>query len=345
MEIKMNRFQFAKPNGQRRTLRSFMLGVIFFALGVFSARLWPTHVHPPNTDIVSGEIASPIRLGQNGLINPLLEYATADNQYSEIISLSNDLNGRAMTEIENGKVSDIGVFFQDLNSGRWAGVNQNERFSPASLLKVPVMMTYLKLAEAQPAILNKSVVYDGSFDDNALEDFKPLKALQIGYSYTVSDLLRFMIGYSDNNADELLYTMGMTNDEFDKTFTDIGLPVPTSTNDFLSPRLYSRFFRVLYNQTYLDQEMSQKGLGLLALADFPQGLTAGVPEEITVAQKFGEHEFQDGTEELHDCGIVYRPQHPYVLCVMTKGNDFEALTSAIRNVSQSVWSKDQNLLR
>jgi len=27
--------------------------------------------------------------------------------------------------------------------------------------------------------------------------------------------------------------------------------------------------------------------------------------------------------QLHDCGIVYYPETPYLLCVMTKGWNFE----------------------
>ena len=38
--------------------------------------------------------------------------------------------------------------------------------------------------------------------------------------------------------------------------------------------------------------------------------------------------------QLHDCGIVYYPQHPDLLCVMTKGPDFERLDDIIRGVSQ-----------
>lgn len=327
--------------------KQIALAIIFFLLGGLASWLWLAYAAATTATAAapaSNQNAQPIRLGKKGLVNPLLEYTTADNQFSEITSFSNQLNGRVNAEIQNGNATDVAIFFQDLNSGRWAGVNASKKFSPASLLKVPVMMTYLKLAEADPEILQKSVFYDGSFDENAIEDIKPLKAIQPGYSYTVEELLHFMVGYSDNNADELLFTTGVTTDQFNKTYTDLGMSIPTSTQDFLSPRLYSRFFRVLYNSTYLGQAMSQKALELLAVSDFPQGLTAGVPENTTVAQKFGEHDFVGSTQkELHDCGIIYHPDRPYVLCVMTKGNDFTKLTSAIRDVSRTVWDSVPSL--
>ncbi len=315
-----------------------IIGLIFFVLGGLSSWLWFEYTAPTSgTSTISN--SRPIRLGAQGLVNPLLEYTTANNQFSEMKSISNSLFGRVVSEIDNGNASGIGVFLEDLTSARWGGTNQDKAFSPASLLKVPVMMTYFKLAETQPNLLNQTVTYDGSFNDNAKEDIKPIKSLQAGNSYTVDGLIKFMVEYSDNNAAALLFTTGVTTDQFNKTYTDIGLLAPTSTNDFMSSRQYSRFFRILYNGTYLGSAMSEKSLELLSYADFPQGITASVPENITVAQKFGEHDFLNGTKELHDCGIVYHPIRPYVLCIMTKGNDFTKLTSVIDDISRLAWQE------
>ncbi len=321
------------------TRAALVIGIALFALGALSSWLFSRYVL--SIDQSGGNVsnAHPIRLGQQGLVNPLLEYTTANNEFSEMRPLSNVFYGRAMSEISDDSASRVGVFFEDLTSARWAGVNQDQTFSPASLLKVPTMMTYFKLAESQPGLLSQTVTYDGSFDDNAREDIKPVKSIQAGNSYTVDDLIRFMIQYSDNNATALLFTTGVTTDEFNKTYTDIGLPVPTSTNDFVSPRMYSRFFRILYNTTYLNATSSEKALEFLTYADFPQGIMSGVPENIPVAEKFGEHEFPDGTKELHDCGIVYHPDRPYILCVMTKGDDFTKLTSVIADISRLAWQK------
>ena len=49
--------------------------------------------------------------------------------------------------------------------------------------------------------------------------------------------------------------------------------------------------------------------------------------------------------ELHDCGIIYYPNHPYFLCVMTKGADFPVLAGVIREVSQTAWEEVARLRR
>ncbi len=59
-----------------------------------------------------------------------------------------------------------------------------------------------------------------------------------------------------------------------------------------------------------------------------------------VAHKFGERSFLDKkTKQLHDCGIVYHPAKPYVLCVMTRGDDFDKLSAVLRSVSALVYQE------
>ena len=109
----------------------------------------------------------------------------------------------------------------------------------------------------------------------------------------------------------------------------------------MSVEEFATFFRVLYNATLLSKDMSEKALDLLARAEFKEGLVEGVPASVTVAHKFGERVFGSNGEikELHDCGIVYYPEHPYLLCVMTKGSSFEYLDDGIREISHIVYEK------
>jgi hypothetical protein len=78
-------------------------------------------------------------------------------------------------------------------------------------------------------------------------------------------------------------------------------------------------------------------------ATYNQGLVAGVPKNIAVAQKFGEALDSSNPNSpeinLSNCGIIYHPTHPYILCVMTKGKDINALTQTIASISSVVWSQ------
>ena len=148
-----------------------------------------------------------------------------------------------------------------------------------------------------------------------------------------------MIKSSDNNATLLLYQF-LGFDKTAETYKDLGLNPPQVDTDYqVSARQYATFFRILYNATYLSQSQSEKALSLLAEVDFKDGLVAGVPAGVVVAHKFGERHY-DGdvaVEQLHDCGIIYKQKHPYILCVMTRGRSVTELASVISQVSRTVY--------
>ena len=110
----------------------------------------------------------------------------------------------------------------------------------------------------------------------------------------------------------------------DKVFTDLGITIPgvRGTEDYMSVSDYASFFRILYNASYLTKDDSQKALDLLTKVDFADGIRAGVPKGVPVANKFGERSV-NGLQQLHDCGIVYYNNHPYLLCIMSRGSDFK----------------------
>jgi beta-lactamase class A len=146
--------------------------------------------------------AQQIRSGEGRYTNPLLECdvaqgainATKINFHGELAKFVGGINGSI-------GVSDVAVYFRDLNNGPAFGVKQDDLFIPASLLKVPVMMAYFKAAEKTPEILstNVSVPTDIlSVDIPQLEP--PEKRIEVGKQYSVEELITRMIVYSDNQS-------------------------------------------------------------------------------------------------------------------------------------------------
>ncbi len=278
------------------------------------------------------------------LINPLLACNAADASTStEFRPLETELKG-LIQKLTDGSDTIVSLYFKELSSGHQTAINENARYAPASLLKVPIMLAFYKVAESHPEVLKRTLTYTGSVDVNVEENFKPEKFIQPGKTYTVADLIEYMVIYSDNNA-MLLLRDAIDDRALSEVFIDLGLTVPTAGDDpdFINVKNYSRFFRVLYHATYLSRESSEKALELLTRDKPFKGIVAGVPEGITVAQKFGERDFTadtggDDKRELHDCGIVYDPGNPYLLCVMTRGKtSFENLSDIIRKISFAVY--------
>lgn len=111
-----------------------------------------------------------------------------------------------------------------------------------------------------------------------------------------------------------------------------------SEDDFLTVKRYASIYRILYNASFLNKEMSQSVLELLTKTRSPLGIDDGIPAGIPVAHKFGVRE-QFSSKQLHDCGIVYYPENHYILCIMTRGDDVTMLSSIIRDIATLVHTE------
>lgn len=265
-------------------------------------------------------------------INPLLECQTPASYNNVLDSLENEIRATIDSDYRQGKVSHVSVYFRDLNNGPWIGINEGEKFSPASLMKVPILISYLKAAETDPGLLQSKLTVTVLEGDVLPQNIKPEEVVASGQSYTVEDLLNRMIKFSDNlAANTLLQNSQLV--ELEKTYRQLGIVIPNgSAENFLSVRDYAAFFRVLYNASYLNREMSERALYMLSQSTFRDGIVAGVPSYVNVAHKFGERRLEDSVQ-LHDCGIVYRSNHPYLLCVMTRGDNFAKMKQVIKDIS------------
>jgi beta-lactamase class A len=158
-----------------------------------------------------------------------------------------------------------------------------------------------------------------------------------------------MVVYSDNEAAYLLQQAADPAD-LRAVYADLGITPPNfqNPNDTMSPETYARFFRFLYNGTYLDRASSERALEMMSESTFASGLVAGTPQGITISHKFGERLFAERddvpTAELHDCGIVYHPTHPYLLCVMTQGWERADLATTIQRIAGATYAGVDRML-
>jgi beta-lactamase class A len=287
-----------------------------------------------------GRFSSEKHLGDGHFTNPLLECITDETGGTarDLNISKSELTGYIQSIIQSGKVSDMSVYMRDLNNGPWLGVNEEEDFLGSSLLKVPVLISYLHEAEDNPDILQKKIAYTKkTIDDN--QYWNASKDIVVGQTYTVEELLGYMIDYSDNNATQLLVG-NLPPSELAATFSAFGLPQPSADQPYpVDVKAYASFFRVLFNASYLDEEHSEKALSILSRTEFDKGLNALLPSSVVISHKFGIRSDDDGLEQLHDCGIVYYPGHPYLLCIMSSGKDFDSMADSIAKVSRFVYDQ------
>lgn len=262
--------------------------------------------------------------------------------------LQDDIVDYIAAATSTGTVSEVAVQFRDLRDGPLFGINSSNAFAPASLLKLPIVMALFELDEDNPGALDRQVLYDKaalqkqfSIPEQINYDFTG-ETLQDGRTYSLRDLMQASITYSDNTAYYAL--IKFINEQYPggvayvaKALQELGVIDPrTPEEQTVTVRDYASLFRLLYNASYLNAADSQELLGWLAASTYNAGLVAGVPAGTVVANKFGER--LDGTiKQLHDCGIIYYPDNPYELCIMTKGSDWEVLKKTIADVSRMVY--------
>lgn len=276
------------------------------------------------------------------LLNPYLRCEPAESlKKSEYTAFKGQLESYIKNKMSSSSVDVIAVYFRDLENGPWFGIQEDALFSPASLLKLPVLVTYYRKAEFAPQILRLEIETEGTAAND--QNHPPEESLQPNQTYTIDELLRRMIVYSDNDALHILLAFlaesSPDDDIFAETLAAMGLAKSeASADDFLTVKRYSAFYRALYNASFLSKEMSQKALDLLTQTTFHQGIDEGVPPGTPVAHKYGIRR-EGETVQLHDCGIVYHPDTHYILCIMTKGDDSETLSPLIQEISKMTYAE------
>ncbi|MFO0703363.1 MAG: serine hydrolase [Patescibacteria group bacterium] len=239
---------------------------------------------------------------------------------------------------ENGV--ETSLYWRDLSNGGWLEAGSKDVYRPASLMKLVTLIAAFKKVDSNLDYENSEVVVDGRISNEFKQNIVTGQPeLEEGSNVTISNLISRVAIDSDNYANDLLIK-NVGADLMNAVLSDLGMPPFTAPTDYkISPRIYSRFLRILYNATYLSKSSSEELLKLLSQSKFNKGLRAGVPAGVTIASKFGERVVDENGKkiyQLHDCGIIYST-HPYILCVMTQGNSFDMLYSKISSISKVIY--------
>ena len=262
--------------------------------------------------------------------------------------IKESVNNLVNKNLASGRAQKISVFYRDLSNRQWFGINENDNFAPGSLLKLPLAMVYYKLSEIDPTILDQEYRYLKKIDSNHLyniQNIKPKQELQEGNFYKVSELIESMVQDSSNEPVPILAS-NVSQGFFNKVYIDLGVFFPKTggiEQDFVSVKTYGAILRTLYNASYLNQKNSNELLKIMSNSSFRSGLVSGVPENVKVANKFGERVVlhpvskQITSVEIHDCGIIYSEEENYILCVMTKGKDIKVLSQIIAEISKKIY--------
>jgi beta-lactamase class A len=221
------------------------------------------------------------------------------------------------------------MYFEYLPSGTSIGINRTDEFTAASLLKIPVVMAYYnrkenlgikgdELVEIQPNELNNK--YGTLYKKGA------------GYKITLDDAVKLAITESDNTA-SLIIADHITNSDYKDVYDGLDIPLSIKDNQpVITANDYTDILKSLYYSSILSTDDSEKVLSMMAQTRFHDMIPAGLPANIPVAHKIGLIDNQI----YQDCGIVYAPNRPYALCMISK-SDKKTAQARMSKISKVIY--------
>jgi beta-lactamase class A len=225
----------------------------------------------------------------------------------------------------------ISVYFEFLNTGSNISINKDAEFFPASLLKVPLAMAVFKKIEQGEWKWGNELIILASDKDT---HFGNLYKEETGSRHTIESLVRESLINSDNTAYSVLLR-NMESDELDAVYQHLGLEDFFAEDGKISARRYAVVLRSLYNASYLSMRDSEKILELLTETPFQEYLGQGLPEDTNFAHKIG---VSSKENVVMDAGIVYIPDRPYLLIVMTYGKSDKEAKDIMKDISYKIYN-------
>lgn len=160
----------------------------------------------------------------------------------------------------------------------------------------------------------------------------------VGTTVTVSEAIDKMLIESDNTAANMLARI-VPADTIDNVFDSLDIPANKKGElTTITPKSYSSIFRSLYLSSYLSEDSSNTILEILTRTNFNDKVVAGVGKDVKVSHKIGIFNSNSTTERAYsDCGIVYIPQRPHMICIMTKANE-QKTQEYMSHISKMIYS-------
>jgi beta-lactamase class A len=225
---------------------------------------------------------------------------------------------------------EFAYYFEYIPTGTSVGLHNDSKFTAASLLKVPVVMAYFRMKEKLGIKEDKTVTLKQADLDSK---YGELYKKGVGYPINLGDAVKLTLQQSDNTA-SLVLAHNTPEEHFTYVYEGLDIePALVGDEPIITAEQYVSILKALYFSSILNKENSQYILDLLTITEFSEMLPAGVPDNIPVAHKVGLIDEQI----YNDCGIVYIPQRPYALCMISK-SDRETARARMQAVSQAVYT-------
>ncbi len=254
--------------------------------------------------------------------------------FKQEVTMSKDKD-EILKTLENLQ-GDIGFYYKDLSTGEEFGYNQNKMFEAASVIKLPIYASIMKLYSE-----NKLELLDviKCREEDKLPSCGALQFFTGEVDVDINTLCSLMITISDNTATNLLIkhigidtlnnefkNIGFKDTHIERLLFDSRASAKGLENKIVLSEI-AQLLEKIYNHSFISEEISVQMENLLLKQQINHKIPGYLPEDIQVAHKTGE----DSTI-TNDVAIVYGDS-PCIICFASNNTDVPQAEKAIREIS------------
>ncbi|MCP9766943.1 serine hydrolase [Lacihabitans sp. LS3-19] len=241
----------------------------------------------------------------------------------------------------------IGVYVENIKTGKFAAVNADTIFPTASMIKIPIMIGLFS------KILDGTVTYDQplTFKDSLKYDNGIVGSFKDSTKIPISELIFLMESVSDNTAS--LWLQGIVKgqrineimDSLGMVHTRMNTRTPGRSGNWkiygwgqTSPREMASLMKKLRNGEIYSPDASLRMYRTLGNQYWDGEGLSQIPENVKTAYKSGAVD-RSRSEVMY----VHAPHGEYVYCLITKNQNDTSWTKdnegykAARSVSAALW--------
>lgn len=239
----------------------------------------------------------------------------------------------------NGK---IGIYFKDMLDGTEYGINEDERFISASVIKIPVLIEAFNQHEKGMIDLNDRVKV-------TVEDRVPscgaVAYMHDGIQVTLRDLCNLMIIISDNTATNILVKKlgidninntlefyGIKNTRIQRLLFD-DIAEQEGKRNYFSPRDIGILLMKMWNRDIISKKSSEEMIEILKQQQLNNKIPYLLPEDTIVAHKTGED-----SGITHDVGIICSSK-PFIFCFASNDTYVPDADTAIQKIALEFFNR------
>ena len=239
----------------------------------------------------------------------------------------------------------LGVYYKNLVTGAEFGVNENDAFLAASVIKFPLLLHVLtRAAKGEIALSDRLVVENWE----KMPSCGGLNQFTDAVEADILTLCRLMIVLSDNTATNKLYRFcGLEN--CNAAFREMGLEKTVvrrllfdaeasarGLQNTICPREMGQLLEQLYRGEFVSPEVSRQAIDILLKQQIDHKLDGKLCGEVPIAHKTGEDDCLS-----NDVGIVYGKE-PFVICFAGHDTDVYRWEDLIRRAAYDLVHAQTN---